>query len=110
MGKMETEAMRLIMIRVSEMGHRVWRNNRGLFYTREGVPVICGLANGSADLIGITRTGRLLSIEVKTISGTLRKYQRAWMNMINNMGGIGICARTPEDAEQKINEAMRVLR
>lgn len=103
MGKHETEVLRLIMIRVSEMGHRCWRNNRGLFYTREGVPVICGLANGSGDLIGITSTGRLISIEVKSASGRLRSEQRQWMDMVNNMGGIGICARTPDEAEEKIN-------
>lgn len=101
MGKRETDAMRLIMIRVSEMGHRCWRNNRGLFYTREGVPVICGLANGSGDLIGIVN-GRFLSVEVKSASGRLRPEQRQWMEMVNNMGGIGICAKTPDEAEKKI--------
>lgn len=106
MGKHETEAMREIMIRVSEMGHRVWRNNRGLFYTRNGVPIICGLSNGSGDLIGISSTGRMISIEVKSESGRLQPEQRQWMDMINNMGGIGICAKKPEEAEEKIKKAL----
>lgn len=36
-------------------GHRLWRNNRGLFYTMAGQKVRAGLeAGGSSDLIGYT--------------------------------------------------------
>lgn len=105
MGKHETEIMRQIMISASKNRHRLWRNNVGLFYTSDGIPVRCGLCKSSADLIGITSTGRFLSVEVKTQFKNLTKEQSQWMEMVNNMGGIGICAKTPEEAEEKIMSA-----
>ena len=117
----ESVIMKRIQLALSNMNIRLLRNNIGLFYTKAGFPIRCGLANGSGDLIGwktiiITKdmigkkVAVFTSIEVKTESGSLKPQQMAWMRLINNMGGIGICARTPEEAEAKINESMRVLR
>jgi len=105
-GKNETEIMRRIMMHMSALGHRVFRNNVGLYYTKNGFPVKCGLCTGSGDLIGFTRSGRFLSIEVKTESGRLEPDQHAWISLITKMGGIAICARSEKEAEEKISQSL----
>ena len=49
----ETTLMRRLMLAVSEWA-RVFRNNVGLAWRRDGAPVRFGLCKGSSDLIGWT--------------------------------------------------------
>lgn len=93
----EADLMRLIQIAVSTKGHRVWRNNVGVAWDKRGVPIRFGLQVGSADLIGLTSSGRFLSIEVKTSTGRISDEQLAWRDMVTDMGGIAIIARSVED-------------
>ena len=94
---------------------RLFRNQVGqLPDPRTGRPVQFGLARGSADLIGwrtITITpdmvGRQLavftSIEVKTPTGRVRPEQHAWLNTVQQSGGIAGIARSVADASQIIS-------
>ena len=90
---------------------RVFRNQVGsLPDPRTGRLVTFGLAKGSADLIGWrtvtitqamvgTRLAIFTSIEVKTPTGRIRPEQQAWLETVQQAGGIAIIARSVPDAE-----------
>ena len=53
---------------------------------------------GSADIIGLMKPhGRFLAIEVKTEKGRQSESQKRFQRMIEDMGGLYILARSPED-------------
>ena len=91
---------------------RLFRNQVGqLPDPRTGRPVQFGLARGSADLIGwrtviITpdmvgqRIAVFTSIEVKTPTGRIRPEQHAWLNTVQQSGGIAGIARSVSDAHE----------
>lgn len=86
-------------------GARVWRNNVGLLYTQDGRPVRVGLVPGSADLIGLTATGRFLAIECKRPQGgRVSKEQQHWLDFVTGMGGLAIVARSGQDVTDALNE------
>ena len=101
-----------IRLEASRKGYRLWRNNVGGAYTREGNFIRYGLANESAavnkqfksaDLIGIRpvlitpemigRTiGQFLSYEIKKPGWMFRNTDReiaqlAWLELIISLGG-----------------------
>lgn len=89
---------------------RIFRNQVGsLPDPRTGRLVTFGLARGSADLIGWrtitvtpamvgTRLAIFTSIEVKTPTGRVRPEQQAWLETVQQVGGIAIVARSVSDA------------
>lgn len=90
---------------------RLFRNNTGTLYDRQGRPVTFGLAKGSADLIGwTTRTitadmvGQTVavfaSLEVKTPTGRVSPEQRQWLEAVQAAGGIAGVVRSVEEAEE----------
>jgi len=112
MDVLESKIQSIIRLEASHKGCRLWRNNVGALYTKEGNFVRYGLANDSAainkiikssDLIGIRpikitqdmvgkTIGQFLSREIKKsnwkYAGTEReKAQLAWINLINSLGG-----------------------
>ncbi len=100
-----------IRLRCSTGPVRLFRNNTGTLYDRQGRPVTFGLAKGSADLIGwTTRTitpdmvgqqvAVFTSVEVKTPTGRLRPEQRQWLDAVQAAGGIAGVARSVEEAEE----------
>lgn len=98
-----------IMLRASELGHRLWRNNSGLarYKNDDGSmrSVKYGVANpGGSDLIGFTRVlitpamvGDMVAvftaIESKTGHVPLTLEQGRFLNMVRNLGGIAGEAR-----------------
>jgi hypothetical protein len=100
-----------IRLRCSTGPVRLFRNNTGTLYDRQGRPVTFGLSKGSADLIGWTtrtitpdmvgqRVAVFTSIEVKTATGRLRPEQRQWLEAVQAAGGIAGVARSVEDAQR----------
>ncbi|AWK85047.1 VRR-NUC domain-containing protein [Azospirillum thermophilum] len=88
---------------------RLFRNNVGVAVYPDGSRVVYGLAPGSPDLIGLTSItvtpdmiGRRLAvftaIEVKAPRGRPTDAQRAFVAMVQRMGGIAGIARSPEEA------------
>ena len=89
---------------------RLFRNQVGqLPDPRTGRWVQFGLAKGSSDLIGfktVKITPEMIgqdlavftSIEVKTNTGQLSKYQHNWLQAVKKAGGITGVARTVRDA------------
>jgi len=57
-----------------------------------------GLAEGSADLIGIGPDGLFLSIEVKQPGRNARPDQRRWRDMVLDCGGLAGTAHNVEEA------------
>lgn len=95
----EADIMRLVQIRASELGARVMRNNCGVAQRPDGVPLRYGLGVGSSDLIGWTRDGRFLAIEVKTPTGRVRPEQTTFLAAVVAAGGVGFVARGVIDVD-----------
>lgn len=112
-GKSEAWALQNIRLKASEIGTRLWRNNRGVAIYEDERRVRYGLANDSktlnqqiksSDLIGIMPAkirpedvgktiGIFTSIEVKKpgwkyTGGDGEVEQLAWINLIVSLGGI----------------------
>lgn len=114
----EVELMRAIQMKASDMGHRLFRNNVGTGWVgqqvrvsqptmvmmapgdvlvRKASPLHSGLCVGSSDLIGLTKIGLFLAVEVKAPKGRFQPNQPSFIEQVRGMGGIGIVARTLED-------------
>ena len=98
----EAEIMRDIQLEATKLGHRLWRNNVGTAKTHDGRWIKFGLCVGSSDLIGLTKDGRFLAVEVKGPKGKPTKEQTAFVEQINSMGGIGFVANSVESFKCKI--------
>lgn len=110
----ETELMRLIQIKLSALGARLFRNTTGSVVAQSGHYVQYGLASpGGSDLIGWTSVkitpdmvGRTLAIftaiEVKSVHGRLTKHQSQFIEAVHHAGGIAACARSIEEAERVV--------
>jgi hypothetical protein len=112
MANAETTLQQQIRLAISTRPEaRIFRNQVGsLPDPRTGRLVTFGLARGSADLIGWrtitvtpamvgTRLAIFTSIEVKTPTGRVRPEQQAWLEAVQQAGGIAIVARSVPDAE-----------
>lgn len=116
----ETKIQRQIMCAISELGHTVFRNETGNFWTGRVIHkdnrtvtlanaqmIPCGLMKGSSDLIGITNDGIFFAIEVKTAKGRTSKEQEQFLEHIRSRGGIAGVARSPQDAVDLLARAKR---
>lgn len=98
----ESDLQRLIMLKVSELGHRVLRNNVGVLQDKRGQYVRYGLGTGSSDLVGFTNTGRFLAIEIKTATGRATPEQQNFIDQVNKVGGLAFIARSVQDVVDKL--------
>jgi hypothetical protein len=90
----ETDILHAIRYAVNKSGlARLWRNNVGVLHG-----VRFGLAVGSGDLIGLNKAGQFVSIEVKTDKGKPTKEQELWKRTVEQLGGIALVCRSPEEA------------
>lgn len=99
---LRTQALsNLVRREFSKVGCRIFRNNVGLFYTKNGTPVRCGLVKGSSDFIGwkqVTITpdmvGKTVSVfcavEIKTGNDKERPEQVIFRNAVLKSGGIAV--------------------
>lgn len=86
-----------IKTEVTRLGGRVFRNQVGKYQTADGRWISTGLAVGSSDLIGWTRNGKFLAIEIKAGKDRLSTDQWNFLQTVRNASGIGIAARSLED-------------
>ena|ERR1035437_757814 len=98
----ETSIMKDIQLEISRLGHRCWRNNVGFATTRNGCNIRYGLCVGSSDLIGFTKDGRFLAIEVKTATGKPTDEQINFIDAVNRAGGVGFICRSVEQLKMKL--------
>ena len=94
----EAVLMREIQLALTQKGHRVFRNNIGVCKDEKGNYIRYGVCNpGGADLIGWTKDGQFLAVEVKGPKGKLTDAQSNFLNAVNSCGGVGICAKSLDD-------------
>jgi hypothetical protein len=107
----ETKIMNTILMALSKAGCLVFRNetagawvgkvlhkDAGQVTLTNASMVKFGLMVGSADIIGISPTGKFLAVEIKTSKGRATKEQLRFIEAVNNAGGIAGIARSVDDA------------
>lgn len=60
--------------------------------------------NGVPDILGLTRQGRLLAIEVKKPGGRLSEDQRSILKSLQSFGAIALVAFSLDDLRRKLAE------
>ena len=111
----ETKIMNTILMALSKAGCLVFRNetagawvgkvlhkDAGQVTLTNASMVKFGLMVGSADIIGISPTGKFLAVEIKTSKGCATKEQLRFIEAVNNAGGIAGIARSVSDALELI--------
>jgi len=89
---------------------RLWRNNTGALVDQQGRFVRFGLCKGSSDLIGLRsleitpemvgqRVAQFVALEVKTASGVVSSEQRAFLQLVQQLGGVAAVCRSIEQAQ-----------
>lgn len=101
----ERRLLHTLMVRASEMGARLFRNNVGALKSPDGRIVRFGVGgNGGSDLIGwrcATVTPEMVgkkiaiffAVEAKTGSTRVTENQQAFIDAVNKAGGIGLIVR-----------------
>jgi len=98
----EKDLINQILIAISQHGGRAWRNNSGVAEYANGAKVRYGVGLGGSDIIGITKDGKFIAVEVKTGKLKLSPTQATFLKIINSLGGIGIEARSVDDVTSRI--------
>lgn len=104
----ESTILKQVMLKASQLGWRVFRNNVGVAFQPNGQVVRYGLHTGSSDLIGWSsqvvtqdmvgkRVALFLAIETKTKKGSATNEQKNFLKEVDEAGGIAILARTADD-------------
>ena len=92
---------------------RLWRNNSGALVDQQGRLVRFGLCKGSSDLIGLRtleitpdlvgqRLAQFVALEIKTARGVVSPEQWAFLDLIQQLGGVAAVCRSVEAAEQAL--------
>jgi len=92
---------------------RLWRNNSGALVDQQGRLVRFGLGKGSSDLIGLRsleitpdlvgkRLAQFVALEIKTARGVVSPEQRAFLALVEQLGGVAAVCRSVEAAEQTL--------
>jgi len=92
--KTESQTVKLCLEWLKAHGCYVWRNNTG----RRGA-VSYG-HKGSADIIGVSRRGRLIAIECKTDKGKISPEQEEFGKEINDRFGFYLVVRDIKELER----------
>ncbi len=79
----------------------LWRQQSGIFHTREGNPLRVGTP-GMPDVFG-EYLGRAVWIEVKNEKGTLRPEQRQFLTAALCRGTMAFCSRSPQHVLRMLN-------
>ena len=107
----EHEIQQRIRLACGRGAVRLWRNNTGALVDQQGRFVRFGLCKGSSDLIGLRsleitpeligqRIAQFVALEIKTTQGVLSPEQRAFLRLVQQLGGAAAACRSAEEAEQ----------
>lgn len=110
----EAELLKHLLVEVSRLGARVFRNTVGVGRHEDGRVVVYGLCPGSSDLIGWTpltvtadMVGRTLAvftaIEAKSARGRASAEQINFLKAVDGSGGIAILARSTDDVRRGLD-------
>lgn len=70
-----------------------WRQNVGAFV--ENARTIRFAFKGCSDILGCLKGGRWLAVECKASGATATENQQAFLDRVNESGGLGICVDDP---------------
>ena len=115
----ESNLVKQLLKRASELGMKLWRNQVGTYKLADGRYISSGLCVGSSDLIGylpVVVTPEMVgktvavfvAIEAKAPTGKVRPAQEKFLSAVSSAGGIHAVAFSPADLEGAIYR--RVLR
>ncbi len=93
----ESRVQDVARVALSRAGAVLWRNNVGTaeHWTPRGVQrVKYGLAEGSADLVGLL-DGRFGAVEIKAHDGRISPEQEQWLALVRRNGGFATVLRGP---------------
>lgn len=104
----ESIVLRDCLIRASQIGWRLFRNQTGKYKLADGRWLSSGLCRGSSDLIGwrtITITpemvgqpfAQFVAVECKSEKGTLTPEQQNFLDRVTVSGGHAVLAKSPSD-------------
>jgi len=85
----------------------VKRNNTGAYKPEGSNRFIRFGYKGSADIEGLTRSGRFIAVECKSDRGTLTEHQQAYAERIKAHNGLWILARSTDDLEKHKDEILK---
>ena len=78
----ESDLRKLIQLEASKRGVVLHRNNVG-FYVRDGRSIKYGLGVGSSDLVGWSKTGKFIAIELKVGKLKATPEQENFIEQVN---------------------------
>lgn len=104
----ESDLVKLIQVKATENGARLFRNNVGVGKSVAGSTIKFGLHTGSGDLIGWTPVkitdemiGKTIavftSIECKSSKGRIRPDQMLWKLTVKEAGGISAIVKSENE-------------
>lgn len=117
--KQERDLINEILLRASERGHRLFRQNTGKGWVgksemihaprmirvmpgdvivRQARVLIAGLCTGSSDIVGWTGDGRFVGIEAKTPGVATSKEQRQFVTIAHKAGCIAEVVFSADEA------------
>lgn len=123
----ETKEIKTAQIESSKIGARLFRNNRGMFYTESGQKTRAGIeADGSSDLIGFVpvlitpeMVGKTVAVFVaaegkkrgwKGVKTETEKQQLKFISAVNNNGGIAFFFDNGEKVAGLIQKVIDALK
>lgn len=95
-----------IRLAASKLGIVLFRNTVGMLEDRRGTKVRYGLCVGSSDLIGYTKDGRFIAVEVKRPGARVTPAQFAFLYAVEQAGGIALCSRSVEEFTDAMKERL----
>jgi hypothetical protein len=106
----EHEIQQRIRLACGRGAVRLWRNNTGALVDEQGRFVRFGLCKGSSDLIGLRsllvtpdllgrRIAQFVALEVKAGRGVVSPEQRAFLRLVQQLGGVASVCRSIEQAQ-----------
>ena len=107
----EHEIQQRIRLACGRGAGRLWRNNTGALVDQQGRFVRFGLCKGSSDLIGLRsleitpewvgqRIAQFIALEIKAAHGVVSPEQRAFLRLVQELGGVAAVCRSLDDARQ----------
>lgn len=98
------------ILRLNNEGHYVWRNNTvGVFDPRTKSYRANVTHRGVADVIGMTRNGIHLELEIKIGRDKQNEYQVGHQEAIEQHGGLYFLVKTEQDVEVAIHDIKRLI-
>ena len=105
----EHEIQQLIRLACGHGAVRLWRNNTGALLDQQARFVRFGLCKGSSDLIGLRaleitpelvgqRLAQFVALEIKAAHGVVSPEQRAFLRLVQELGGVAGVSRSIEQA------------